>query len=388
MPMTEVLLCPDKFKDCLAAADVASALRSGIHSVLPQVGVDSFAVSDGGDGLLEAVSAHGFTITEIVTHGPTSQLQRSRIALCGTTAVIELAEIVGARRLPDGIAAPLTASTSGLGEAIMAALDTGCIEIVIGLGGSASTDGGAGMIEALGGRLIAHDGSVVAPGGAELARLSVLDLSGLDSRLSSTRFTVACDVQNPLLGDEGAARVFGPQKGANARDIEVLEEGLVAWHAAVLAATGRNTADTTGAGAAGGTGYAAVAILNATARSGIELVLQLGNFGVRCASAALVIVGEGSLDRQSLGGKAPIGVAAAATNAGAEVVAVCGINTLTGEQLRASAISKVYSLADVQPDRDRSIEDAAALLHYIGQTIASRHIANNRSGHDNREARR
>ncbi|UYM06353.1 glycerate kinase [Solicola gregarius] len=347
--MTEVLLCPDKFKGSLTAAEVSDSLRAGIADVRPGVRVESFEVSDGGDGLLDAVVPHGFAIRTLTAQGPTGQPRMARIATRGSTSIIELAEVVGLRRLSDDRPAPLTASTYGLGQAMLAAIDAGSTELVVGLGGSASTDGGAGMVEALGARLGWRGRRPPARGGGGLAGVASVELSELDRRLRHTSITLAADVDHPLLGERGSARTFAAQKGATPQEIYLLEAAMAKWAAVVTTATGMDVADRPGAGAAGGTGFAAMAILGATMRSGIDFLLRLGDFTQQIGSADLVIVGEGSLDQQSLRGKAPIGVANAATAAGVEVIAICGVNRLDEMQSREAGLAGVYSLDASNP---------------------------------------
>lgn len=374
-PPLEVLLSPDKFKGSLTAVEAAEALEAGFSDVRSGARIERFAVSDGGDGLIDAVLPHGFIDHAVTVDGPTGVPHRARIATREHTAVVELAEVVGTRRLPAGRPAPLTASTHGLGQAMLAALDLGVDEIVVGLGGSASTDGGAGMLQALGADLRNADGGPVGRGGAALAELASIDLSGLDARLHQTPITVASDVDSPLLGEHGAARTFAAQKGATPREVEELEAAMAAWAAVVSVTAGarRLPESAPGAGAAGGTGYAALALLGATMRSGIDLLLGLGDFDSRLRSADLVVVGEGCLDPQSLHGKAPVGIAQAASRAGVEVVAACGVNRLAEVQWRSTGLSAVYSLAELEPDLDRSMRTARSLLRRLGSTIAEVH---------------
>jgi glycerate kinase len=247
--------------------------------------------------------------------------------------------------------------------------------MVIGLGGSASTDGGAGMVQALGARLLDADGNDLPHGGGVLEDLARLDLAGLRDAVGGTSIIVASDVDNPLLGPGGAAAVFGPQKGAAPHQVETLERGLRHWTQLVSQATGRNDSDGAGAGAAGGTGYAAVALLNAEIRPGIELILDMIDFDQRIIGADLVVTGEGSLDEQSLAGKAPIGVAQAAARAEVAVVAVAGRVRLSQERLNRAGISAAYALSDLEPDAHRSMAMAGALLRRVGAQIANERLA-------------
>jgi glycerate kinase len=279
--------------------------------------------------------------------------------------------VVGLDRLPRGELFPLASSTYGLGLVIADAIAHGARSIILGLGGSASTDGGAGMVQALGARLLDANGSDVGPGGGLLGSIAALDIEPLRATFGETTIMVATDVDNPLLGPNGAAAIFGPQKGADAGALAVLERGLAHWAELVADATGTDHVATPGAGAAGGTGFGALALLDAEIRPGIELVLEMTDFAHRVTGADLVITGEGSLDEQSLAGKAPIGVATAAGRAGVPVVAVAGRTELTAERLQAAGIAAAYPLSALEPDVARSIANAAELLGEVGRQIGT-----------------
>ncbi|HEX9035258.1 MAG TPA: glycerate kinase, partial [Streptosporangiaceae bacterium] len=220
-----VLVAPDKFRGSATAAQVAAAIGSGLRRARPDLEVVELPVADGGDGTVAAALAAGFTAVPVTVDGPTGEPVGTLFALHAGTAVIELADATGLRRLPSGLA-PLTASTYGVGQVIRAALDHGATTIVLGLGGSSSTDGGAGMLQALGARLTDERGTDLPRGGAALAALARIDLAGLDGRLRAVRFEVACDVDHPLLGPSGAAAVFGPQKGATPAEVALLDRAL------------------------------------------------------------------------------------------------------------------------------------------------------------------
>ncbi len=371
--MAHVLIAADKFKGSLTAAEVAAAVRAGLQRVRPEIRVVVVPVADGGDGTLAAAVAAGYREVGVTAAGPTGEPVATRYARDGDLAVVELADVSGLSRLPDGMA-PLTATSRGTGEVIAAAVDAGCRRVVLGIGGSACTDGGAGLVRALGARLLDADGAEIGEGGGALAELATLDLAPLRGRLSGVEVTVACDVVNPLTGPDGAAAVYGPQKGASAVDVAVLDTALNHWAEVVQAATGAGLRDAAGAGAAGGVGFAALAVLDADLRPGTELVFELVGFPEKLADAALVVTGEGSLDEQTLHGKAPIGVARAAQAAGIPVIAVCGRMTLGQEQLREVGIMASYCLTDLEPDLHRCIAEAAPLLERLGEQIATEHL--------------
>lgn len=360
-----MLVAPDKFKGSLTAAEVASAVAQGLADVHPALAVRCLPVADGGDGTVDAAVAAGFRRVRVPARGPTGWPLTACYAVRGDTAVVELAEASGLHRLP-GAPAPLEATSAGTGDVIAAALRAGCRRIVLGVGGSAGTDGGAGMLAALGARLLDGAGRELPPGGAALSRLAALDLSGLDPRLSEVDIELASDVDNPLFGLTGAAVVYGPQKGASPDDVEVLDEALRHW--ASLA--GPEFADRPGAGAAGGVGFAAMAVLGARMRPGIGLLLELLGFDDALSGASLVVTGEGSLDRQTLSGKAPAGVARAAADKGIPCVAVAGRCQLSTVELSGAGISAAYALTDLEPDPARCMADAFALLRRLAHRVA------------------
>jgi glycerate kinase len=359
----------------LTAAQVGAAVRTGLQRVVPDLEVSVVPVADGGDGTLAAAIAAGYEWVRVRATGPTGEPVDTGYARQADRAVVELADVSGLSRLPGGRPAPLLAGSRGTGELIAAALDAGCRQIVVGIGGSAGTDGGAGLISALGARLLDAGGHEIADGGSALGSVARVDLAGLHPGLADSQIVIACDVDNPLTGPLGAAAVYGPQKGADPDDVAVLDAALGRWADVVAAAVGTDHRDAPGAGAAGGVGFAGIALLGATLRPGIDLMLDLVGFHRQLAGAHLVITGEGSLDEQTLHGKAPAGVAAAAAAAGIPVVAVCGRNLLTAEQLSAAGIVAAYSLLAIEPDPQRCMTDAAHLLEAVGETIATRHIA-------------
>jgi glycerate kinase len=361
-----VVVAPDKFKGSLTASAAAAAVARGIGRVRPGLAVHQVPVADGGDGTVDAALAAGYAKLTADVHGPTGRPVTATIAVKDEVAVVEVASACGLALLPDGVLAPLTASSYGVGELLLAAADTGCRSVVLGLGGSASTDGGAGIVQALGGSVVDADGESLPPGGGPLRRVAGVDLSTIDPRVSTMEFVLATDVDNPLLGPVGAAPMFGPQKGADPAQVAELAAGLRAW-SDVLAPGLR---DEPGAGAAGGIGFAALAVLHASCRSGIDLLLDLVGFAGHLPGAALVITGEGSLDEQSLHGKAPIGVVRAAREAGVPAVAVAGRCGLDAAALADAGIGACYALADLEPDPDVSIANAGPLLEQLAARLA------------------
>ena len=371
-----VLVAPDKFKGSLSAAEVASAVAAGVATTCPDAELIMIPVADGGEGTVAAALTAGFSPHRATVSGPLDTTVEATIAVRDSTAVIELATASGL----DLVSSPtpgtaLRASSRGTGELIITALDAGCREIVLGIGGSACTDGGAGLLTALGARLLTDAGEPVASGGEGLAALATVDLAGLDPRLADTRFVLASDVTNPLLGSEGAAAVYGPQKGADPAGVHALDLALTRFATHLGTALDTDPAPWTehaGAGAAGGVGFAALSVLGAELRAGIEVIIELTDLESRLSDTDLVITGEGSLDEQSLAGKAPTGIARLARDHRVPtVVAVCGRTSLTPEQLAGAGFDRAYPLTAVEPDVGRCIRDAATLLRTVGATIAA-----------------
>ncbi|HMM96634.1 glycerate kinase [Phycicoccus sp.] len=366
-----VVVAADKFKGSLTSAEVGEAVRRGLRAVRPGLEVRVVPVADGGDGTLAAAAAGGYELVPVVATGPTGAPVETAFARRGDRAVVELADACGLARLPGGRLAPWASSSRGAGEVLSAALDAGCRHVVLGIGGSASSDGGAGLLAGLGARLLDRDGRVVEPG-ARLGQVAGLDLSTLHPALPDAEVVVACDVDNPLLGPRGAAAVYGPQKGLSPADVSRADDALTHWADLLDRSTGTDHRATPGAGAAGGVGYAALAGLGAHLRPGIDLVLELVGLAARLDGAGLVVTGEGSLDAQTAAGKAPAGVAAMAAAAGCEVVAVCGRRSLDDAALSAMGISAAYALTDLEPDVGRCIADAAHLLEVLARQVATR----------------
>jgi glycerate kinase len=364
-----VVVAPDKFEGSLTAGQAADAIAAGLARARPDAEVVRLPLGDGGAGTLDALLAAGFRRVPVAATGPTGEPVAAAIAVAGERAFVEMAEASGLKRLPGGRRAPLEAGTYGTGELVAAALDQGAGEVVLGIGGSATTDGGAGMAAALGARFLDQDGAELPPGGAALLRLARIDPSGLDPRLRRVRVTVASDVDNPLVGPEGAAHVYGPQKGAGPDDVLLLDSALRRYARVLADDLGLDLAATPGAGAAGGLGAGAMAFLGAELRPGIELVLELIGFDQVVAGADLVVTGEGRLDAQSLRGKAPVGVARAAAAHGVPVVAVAGAVEVAHRELRAAGFEEAHALLDLEPDPRRSMAEAAPLLERLAERV-------------------
>ena len=368
--MAHVVIAPDKFKGSLTASQAARAMSRGVERADPSLATVECPIADGGDGTLETVIAAGFARIPVYATGPTGQVALTAYARRGEVAVVEMAEICGLRRLPGGIPAPMTASSHGLGEVVAQALDQGCRDVVIGVGGSASTDGGAGFLAALGAIAFDRHGVRLDPGGRHIGECAWLDLKGLRPEIASVTFTLAVDVDNPLYGAHGAAAVYAPQKGANVREVTELDRALRMWADVVERTTATDCRDSAGAGAAGGVGFAALSVLGARMRPGIELILDLIDFDKHLVGARAVITGEGSLDHQSLRGKAAAGVSRRASAYGVPTYAVAGVSALDPIEARAAGLVGVHTLSELEPDHQRCMSEAGDLVVLATERLA------------------
>jgi len=376
--MSTVLIACDKFKGSLTAAEVCTSVEEGVRNATRGISIISVPMADGGDGTTAAALSAGYEERTVEVTGPTGLPLQASFAFDAATgtAVVEMARASGLELLPGGVLDPLGATSYGTGQLVLAALDTGARKIILGVGGSACTDGGSGFLQALGAVLLDKDGNALARGGGALRTLAEVDLNTLDPRLAGCELVLASDVDNPLLGLKGAAHVYGPQKGAGAADQRMLEDGLVHFAFAVCEATGEPFARTKepGTGAAGGTGFAALVVLAAAMRPGVEVLMQITGFHKALASLTstdLIITGEGSLDAQTLHGKVVAGVGAEARDRGVPVVAVCGQQSLNEHEQAGIGIRKVYPLTDFSPDLHTCFTQAAALLTVAGKEAAT-----------------
>lgn len=365
-----VVIAPDKFKGSLTAAEAAHAMSVGLKRGHPTLTTVQCPVADGGDGTLGTVLAAGFERIPVYAKGPTGQVVHTAYARSGKTAIVEMAEICGLQRLPGAVPAPMTASSHGLGAVVAQALDHGCRDIIIGVGGSASTDGGAGFLTALGATVCDEHGSRLDPSGQGIGAAAQLDLTALHPDIACASFTLAVDVDNPLYGPLGAASVYAPQKGADPEQVIELDRALRNWADVVERATNSDCRTAAGAGAAGGVGFAALAVLRAQMQPGIDVILDRIELDRHLQGARAVITGEGSLDGQSLRGKAAVGVCRRAEAYGVPTFAVAGVSALAPAEIRDAGFAGVYTLSDVEPDRDRSMSNAAALLAVVTEKLA------------------
>ncbi|KEQ17719.1 glycerate kinase [Endozoicomonas numazuensis] len=323
----KIVIAPDSFKECLTAAQVASAIETGFKEILPDAEYIKVPVADGGEGTLQSlVDATGGRLIEVPVTGPLGNQIHAEFGVLGDgkTAVIEMARASGLELVSPEQRNPMIATTFGTGELIHSALDIGVEKIIVGIGGSATNDGGAGMMQALGVRLQDEEGKELRYGGGQLKNLCRIDVSKMDQRLKSVEFIAACDVDNPLTGENGASAIFGPQKGATAEMIKALDQSLEHYAQMMERELGISVLDVPGAGAAGGMGAALLGYLNARLEPGIEIVMEAVDLAEKIKGANLVITGEGRIDGQTAQGKTPVGVARIAKSVDLPVVALAG----------------------------------------------------------------
>jgi len=324
----KIVVAPDSFKGSLTAIEVSDAIEKGIREVFPEAEIIKIPMADGGDGTVQClVNATGGKILEEKVIGPLGNEVWAFYGILGDrkTAIVEMAAASGLTLVPENKRDPLITTTYGTGQLIKAALNQGCRKIIIGIGGSATNDGGAGMVQALGVKLLDQEGKEVGFGGGELKKIVKIDISCIDKRLSDIKVLVASDVNNPLCGPQGASRIYGPQKGATPEIIEELDESLAYFAELIKRDLHKDIKDIPGAGAAGGLGASLIAFLNAEFRPGIEIMIEAVKLEQAIKDADLVITGEGKIDSQTIYGKAPIGVAKIAKKHNIPVVAVAAI---------------------------------------------------------------
>ena len=324
----KIVVAPDSFKGSLTAVEVSDAIEQGVRETFPEAEIVKIPMADGGDGTVQClVNDTGGEILRKKVTGPLGDEVLASYGILGDkkTAVIEMAEASGLTLVPENKRNPLITTTYGTGQLIKAALDQGCRKMIIGIGGSATNDGGAGMVQALGVKLLDREGKEIGFGGGELKKVFRIDTKYLDNRLSETKVLIASDVSNPLCGPKGAARIYGPQKGATPEIIEELDKSLAHFAEIIKRDLNKDVKDIPGAGAAGGLGASLIAFLNAELKPGIEIIIEIVKLEQAIKDADLVITGEGKIDNQTIYGKAPIGVAKIAKKHNIPVIAVAAI---------------------------------------------------------------
>ncbi|WP_091191341.1 glycerate kinase [Formivibrio citricus] len=370
----KIVIAPDSYKESLSAEEVADQIEAGFSEIFPDAEFVKLPMADGGEGTVSALVAatHGRIVRKTVT-GPLGGPVEAFYGLTGDgcTAIIEMAAASGLELVPVDSRNPLRTTTYGTGELIRDALDSGVRHIIIGVGGSATNDGGVGMAQALGGRFLDQSGQQIAQGGGSLGLLDRIDMGQLDARLASCRIEVACDVTNPLTGPLGASAVFGPQKGATKEMIQLLDHGLARYSEIVKRDLGKDIAQVPGAGAGGGMGAATIAFLNAELRPGIEIVTQAAGLEAAVADADLVITGEGRIDSQTIHGKTPIGVARVAKRFSVPVIGIAGGLTSDVGVVHAHGIDAVFSVLYRFCVPHEALQEAAANVRMAARNIAA-----------------
>ncbi|MFF9098823.1 glycerate kinase [Streptomyces sp. NPDC014802] len=371
--MPSVLIAPDKFKGSLTADEVARAVADGLLAAAPHIRVTRLALADGGEGSVAAACKGRFHVETVTVTGPTGEAVTAPVAVDGRTVLIEAAAVCGLGLLPEGRSAPLTATSRGIGHAIQYALAGEAETIVLALGGVATTDGGAGLLQSLGAVLAREDGTPIGPGGRGLADLHTVDLTEARAALAGVDLVLATDVDNPLLGPRGTAAVYGPQKGASEQDVEELDAALANFVRHLKAADvtdAAGLAHAAGAGAAGGLGFAGM-LLGGRVCSGADYFLTLLGADALLAEADFVVTGEGSLDEQSLAGKLPVALARRARRHGVPVHAVAGRCTLPPERaaLHFDSVQALTDLTDLDCAQDGAL--SAQLLARCGRNLAA-----------------
>ena len=370
----KIVIAPDSYKESLSALEVAQAVEAGFREVFPDADYVLLPMADGGEGTVEAmVAATGGRKEIVAVAGPLGERVEAFYGLTGDgdTAVIEMAAASGLMLVAPAARNPLCTSSRGTGELIRAALDAGARRFILGIGGSATNDGGAGMVQALGARLLDADGRDLDGSGGDLARLQRIDVSALDARLADCRIEVACDVDNPLTGARGASAVFGPQKGATPEMVQVLDANLGRFARIVERDLGVAVDQVPGAGAGGGMGAAMLAFLGATLKPGIEIVTAALDLDAHVRDADLVITGEGRIDFQTVHGKTPIGVARVAKRHGKPVIGIAGALGANVGVVHEHGIDAVFSVLSRPCTLDEALRDAAANIELTARNVAA-----------------
>lgn len=370
----KIVIAPDSFKESLSAMEAALAIERGFKMIFPNADYHKMPMADGGEGTVQSlVDATNGSIKERIVTGPLGNPVKAFFGLMGDgkTAVIEMAAASGLHLVPVEQRNPLVTTTRGTGELILSALDLGVEHMIIGVGGSATNDGGAGMVQALGGRLLDTNGHDIMLGGGMLSEISSIDLTGLDQRLKKVKIEVACDVDNPLTGPRGASAIFGPQKGATPEMVQLLDQNLTHFADVVEALLGRSFRNIEGAGAAGGLGGSLVAFLNAELKRGIQIVLNSVNFDEVVKDANLVITGEGRIDSQTIFGKTPIGVAKAAKKYGVPVIGIAGSLSKDCDVVYEHGVDALFSIVPGVTTLPDAFEHAADYMEMTARNIAA-----------------
>jgi glycerate kinase len=370
----KIVIAPDSYKESLTALAVATEIEAGFREIFPDAEYIKFPMADGGEGTVAAmVDATGGRLIEVDVTGPLGEPVKACYGLTGDgkTAIIEMATASGLALVFPNLRNPLKTTTYGTGELIKAALDAGARHLIIGIGGSATNDGGAGMLQALGVKLLDQAGQQIGFGGGELAKLDRIDIGGIDSRLKACRIEAACDVDNTLTGPKGATAVFGPQKGATPETVVLLDANLAHYAGLINRDLGVQVESVPGSGAAGGMGAALLAFFGAQLRPGIEIVMEAVGLEAAVRDADLVVTGEGRIDCQSIHGKTPIGVARLAKRYRKPVIGIAGSLSSDVAVVYENGIDAVFSVLSQVSTVEEALTGAAVNVRAASRNIAA-----------------
>ncbi|WP_312183544.1 glycerate kinase [Pantoea sp. CTOTU46764] len=370
----KIVIAPDSYKESLSALEVASAIEAGFREIFPEADYVKIPVADGGEGTVEAmVAATQGNIVRLTVTGPLGKPVEAFYGLSGDerTAFIEMAAASGLELVPAAQRDPLITTSFGTGELIKDALDRGVDHIIIGIGGSATNDGGSGMMQALGAQLLDEHGKEIAYGGGALPQLAHIDIGQLDARIKECRFEVACDVSNPLTGEKGASAIFGPQKGATPELVQQLDKALEHYATLIHRDLDIDVLHIDGGGAAGGMGAALHAFCQAELRSGIEIVTEALGLAEQVKDADLVITGEGRIDSQSINGKVPIGVAKVAKQFNKPVIGIAGSLTADVGVVHQHGLDAVFSVLFSICSLEDALANAAQNVRLTARNVAA-----------------
>ncbi|WP_318512220.1 glycerate kinase [Photobacterium leiognathi] len=370
----KIIIAPDSYKESLTAMEVATAIENGFRQVIPNAEYIKLPMADGGEGTVQSlVDASNGTIIERSVTGPLGEQVNGFFGLMGDgkTAIIEMAAASGLHLVSPELRNPMLTTSFGTGELILAALDKGVEHIIVGIGGSATNDGGIGMAQALGVRFLDENNKQISYSGGALDRLHRIDISNIDPRLVSVKLEVACDVDNPLCGEKGASQVFGPQKGATPEMVTQLDSNLAHYAEIIKRDLGKNVKDMAGAGAAGGMGAALLGLFNAQLRPGIEIVMDAVNLADVLQDADLVITGEGRIDSQTIHGKTPIGVARTAKRFNKPVIGIAGCLSYDCNVVHEHGIDAVFSVVPRSVSLAEALAEAAINVELTARNVAA-----------------
>ncbi|KJG36930.1 glycerate kinase [Photobacterium angustum] len=373
----KIIIAPDSYKESLTAMEVATAIENGFRQVIPNAEYIKLPMADGGEGTVQSlVDASSGRIIECTVTGPLGEQVNGFFGLMGDgkTAIIEMAAASGLHLVSPEQRNPMLTTSFGTGELILAALDKGVEHIIVGIGGSATNDGGIGMAQALGVRLLDENNKSINYGGGALSRLHHIDISDINPRLAKVKLEIACDVDNPLCGEKGASQVFGPQKGATPEMVVQLDNNLAHYAEIIKRDLGTDVKDIAGAGAAGGMGAALLGLFNAQLRPGIEIVMDAVNLADVLKDANLVITGEGRIDSQTIHGKTPIGVARTAKRFNKPVIGIAGCLSYDCDVVYDHGIDAVFSVVPRSVSLAEALAEAAINVELTARNIAAIYI--------------